>query len=119
MSRTYKTESGIYNESDLVVAVWVNPKHASSNQARYLETMTSENSRYPLAFPKKDLKEHPAWSHCPVATCTEDIDKYLIEPLDNVLASRERPLLIPLPLATQYMGWDSFYIPTEYTKKSL
>lgn len=117
MSKVYQTKSGTYAEADLVIAIWVNPKFKNSHQARYLETMTHESSRNPLAFPLKDLKAHEAWKHCPVALSATDVEEHLVTLPEGQRASRERPLLIPLPIASEYMGWETFYIPSEYTTK--
>jgi hypothetical protein len=115
MSRTYKTSSGVYKESELAVAIWINPKHVDSPQSRYLETMTSDKSRDPMAFPISDLKKHPAWENCPVATCPEDLESWIFSGSEHQKATRQRPILIPLDIATQYMGWDRFYVPSEYS----
>jgi hypothetical protein len=114
MPRTYKTLSGVYSEEELVVAVWTNPRKGSKNpQARALETLTSEKSSYPIAFPLDTLQKIPSWMFCPVAKTGEDIDKWLTPEG----ATRQNPLLVPVILAKSHLGWDSFYIPTEYTDK--
>lgn len=114
MARTYKTASGTYSEEELVVAVWVNPKRVNKrSQARPLETLISEKSNMPLAFPLDTLQTIDSWMYCPVAKTSEDIDKWLI--IGG--ATREKPLLIPLTLAKTFLGWDTFYVPLEYTEK--
>ena len=115
MIRTYSTASGTYKESELAVAVWINAKYEENPQSRYLETMTSSKSKDPMAFPIKDLKKHPAWENCPVATDPDDLETWLFDKYSPKKATKQRPLLIPLDIATQYMGWDRFYVPSEYT----
>ena len=31
-------------------------------------------------------------------------------------SSRTKPLVVPIPVARESLGWDTFYIPTEYTE---
>lgn len=103
-----------YAEEDLVVAVWANPKKQKSRpNARLLETMTSDKSLNPVAFPLSILKQIDSWKDFPVALSSADID-LLTTP---ELSSRENPVLIPLTLAKSYLGWHSFYIPTAYEEK--
>jgi hypothetical protein len=115
MIRTYSTSSGVYKESELAVAVWINPKYVESPQSRYLQTMTSDKSRDPIAFPIDELKKHPAWRDCPVAVTFDDLETWIFSDSEHKKASRHCPLLIPLNVATQYMGWAKFYVPSEYT----
>lgn len=113
MVNTYKNSSGTYLEKDLVVAIWLNPKKQGSRpNARHLETITSKESSNPIAFPLKLLKNNKVWALCPVVIKTEDIDVWLTPKG----ASRERPLLVPLTIAKSYLGWEDFYIPSEYTE---
>lgn len=110
MSRQYRTASGVYNEEDLAVVVWVNPKNTKSKRARALETMTSENSRYPMAFPLKSLTSNRSWKNVVIARTKEDVF--------NLIQNTERtnPLLVPLSVAKTALGWENFYIPSEYTE---
>lgn len=113
MPITYKNNTGTYSEDDLVVAVWFNSKKETSRpKARKLETFTTESSCSPIAFPLDTLQETVSWMYCPVAKTSQDLDT-LLEPGQ---ATRERPLLIPLALAKSHLGWQDFYIPTEYTE---
>ena len=113
MARTYKTLTGTYSEEDLVVAVWSNPKKRKGRpNARILETLTSDKSPYPIAFPLATLQQIKSWMYCTVATTSVDVDKFLTPEL----SSREKPILIPLPLAKSYLGWQEFYVPTEYAE---
>ena len=109
MSRQYQTSSGTYSENDLAVVVWVNPKHKSSKQARFLETMTTDDSTLPMAFPLKHLTSHRSWKNAVLAFSEAEV-------FDTLQQSRRtRPLVIPLKVATEAFGWEDFYIPTEYT----
>lgn len=113
MARTYKTLTGTYSEEDLVIAVWANPKKQKGRpNARVLETMTSEKSSYPIAFPLATLQQIKSWMYCQVATTSVDVEQFLTPEL----SSREKPVLIPLPLAKSYLGWQEFYVPTEYVE---
>jgi hypothetical protein len=109
MSRQYKTLTGTYSEEELAIVVWVNPKNKNSRQSRALETMTSENSRYPMAFPIKSLTSNRSWSKATLARTNEEVFELIQK------TERTCPLLIPLSLAKTALGWENFYIPTEYT----
>ena len=109
MSREYRNQSGVYRESDLAVVVWVNPKHKTSKQARFLETMTTDDSTLPMAFPLKDLITDRSWKNAVTARSMMEVFETLHE------SRRNRPLLVPLSIATEAFGWEDFYIPTEYT----
>jgi hypothetical protein len=113
MARVYRTVSGTYSEEELVVAVWANPKKRKGRpNARLLETMTSDKSSYPIAFPLATLQTIKSWMYCSVAITSTDVDNFLTPEL----SSREKPILIPLPLAKSYLGWQEFYVPTEYAE---
>ena len=115
MARLYKTASGTYSESELVVAVWVNPNRKKGrSQARLLETLTTDNSSIPIAFPLETLQRIQSWMFCPVAHDPSDLDLWLV--LENG-ATREKPLLVPLTIAKNALGWQDFHIPSEYTEK--
>lgn len=114
MSRTYKNNSGTYSEEELVVAVWFNAKKVTSRpNARRLETFTTEYSPHPIAFPLETLQETSSWMYCPVAKEPQDLNN-MLEPNK---ATRENPLLVPLPLAKSHLGWNEFYIPSEYMER--
>lgn len=108
MIRQYKTSTGVYTEEELAVVVWMNPKAKSSRQSRALETMTSETSRYPMAFPIKSLTKNRSWKNAQIARTKEEVFALIQK------TERTKPLLIPLSVAKQALGWDNFYIPTEY-----
>jgi hypothetical protein len=109
VSRQYQTNSGTYTEEELAVVVWVNPKHSSSKQARFLETMTTDDSTLPMAFPVKYLLRNRSWKNAILAHSEAEVFRTLQE------SRRTKPLLIPLKVATEAFGWENFYIPTEYT----
>ena len=111
MPRTYKNNSGTYSEEELVVAVWFNSKKATSRpNARRLETFTTESSHHPIAFPLETLQESHSWMYCSVAEDSQDLNT-MLEPGQ---ATRDKPLLVPLSLAKSHLGWQDFYIPSEY-----
>jgi hypothetical protein len=114
MSKLYKNASGTYKQEDLSVVVWVNPKHESSPQTRSLETITSEHSAFPVAFPTNSLIQHPAWKKCPVAVSASDVDSWLLEKANENYATKKRPVVVPLQLAIEVLGWEEFYIPSTY-----
>lgn len=107
--KTYKTQSGTYKEEDLAVVIWVNPKQLTKTNSRFLETMTSDNSPHPMAFPISSLTTNKMWRNARIARTKEDVY--------SLIGSTERtkPLLVPLPTAREALDWDNFYVPTEYT----
>lgn len=109
MSRQYKTLTGTYTEEELAIVVWMNPKTKNSKQSRALETMTSESSRYPMAFPIKSLTSNRSWKNATLAHSKEEVFDLIQK------TERTRPLLVPLAIAKTALGWDNFYIPSEYT----
>jgi hypothetical protein len=107
--KVYKTTSGSYNEDELAVVVWRNPDSQKSSQARFLETMTSETSEFPMAFPIKSLTSKKEWLRATRASSMQSV-------VDGIATStRAEPMIIPLPVARETFGWDTFYIPSEYT----
>lgn len=113
MNRFYKTKSGTYSETDLVVVVWRNPKKNKRPQSRFLETMCAAGSPYPLALPYASLNSNKSWKYAKKVNKPADFDD-LIEK-----STREAPLLLDLPLAGSILGWKDFYIPDEYTEEDL
>lgn len=108
--RAYKTASGTYSEADLAVIVWRNPRQSLSNQVRYLETMTSDASPLPMVFPIEALKADRAWKEAKTA-------KDFIDLMNKIPhTSRSAPLIVPLPLAKSFFGWEDFFVPSEYTR---
>jgi len=110
--KSYKTLSGTYTEEELAVVVWLNPRKQGTSQAKPLETLSSENSSLPMCFPLKSLKSNRTWSSSFMAS--SDSDVFLLLPK----SARTRPVIVPLPIARSALGWDEFYIPTEYTEKA-
>lgn len=110
MSRLYKTKSGTYKETELVVVVWKNPKKSKRPQSRSLETMSAPNSSYPMAFPLAALKSHYAWKEAKHVKSSEDFDESIEK------SSREAPVILDLHLAGYTLGWNDFYVPEEYTE---
>ncbi len=113
--RQYKTKSGVYKEDQLVIVVWLNPDHKTSKQARALETMTSDDSKHPMAFPMESFSSNPmarsAWKNAFLAK-TEDAVFSMVP-----RSSKDMPVLVPIPVARKAFGWDRFYVPSEYTEK--
>jgi hypothetical protein len=107
--RTYKTQSGTYTEDELGIVVWMNPKNKQSNQSRLLETMTAENSSLPMAFPLKALTKDYNWQNASLIRSKDEVFGLIFA------TDRSKPLIIPLPIAKSALGWEDFYIPTEYT----
>jgi len=113
MSRLYKTKTGTYKDTELVVVVWKNPKKSKKPQSRSLETMSAPNSSYPMAFPLVSLKNHYAWKSAKHVKSSEDFDLSIED------SSREAPVMLDLQLAGYALGWNDFYIPEEYTEFGL
>lgn len=108
--RQYRTNNGTYLEDQLAIAVWKNPNQRRARQARFFETMTSETSPHPMAFPIELLRKRKEWAN---AIYIHSRDEFL----DSLsVSSRSRPLVIPIPVARDSLGWETFYVPTEYTE---
>ena len=107
--RTYKTQSGTYTEAELGIVVWMNPKTKQSNHSRLLETMTAENSSLPMAFPINALTKDHNWQNASLIHSKDEVFELVFA------ADRSKPLIVPLPIAKAALGWEDFYIPTEYT----
>jgi len=108
--RIFRTSSGSYEEGELAVLVWPNSGRSSRPNARILATITDQKSPNPVAFPIKMLRAAPELSTCPVASLESVSD-------DISSASQSAPVIIPLPIARQHLGWTEFYIPTEYQER--
>lgn len=102
--KKYKTNTGVYADSELAIIVWRN----QNRRSRFLETMTSENSTFPMAFPIELLLQNKSWSRATLIR--QDDDLFLKIPDTN----REYPLIVPLNIAESALGWEDFYIATEY-----
>lgn len=108
--RQYRTNNGTYMENELAVVVWRNPKNKKSNQSRFLETMTAEDSPHPMAFPITSLVSKKEWAHSVRVSSVDEVLSHI------GASSRTKPLVVPLPVAENAFGWSTFYIPTEYTE---
>jgi hypothetical protein len=108
--KTYKTASGTYKEDDLAVVIWINPKQLKKTNSRFLETMTSQDSPYPMAFPLASLTSNKMWRNARIARSREDVYSLI------GTTERTKPLLVPLPTAREALDWTQFYVPTEYTE---
>lgn len=106
--KTYKTQSGTYKEEDLAVVIWINPKHLKKANSRFLETMTSDSSPHPMAFPTTTLTTNKMWRNARIAKTKEDVYALIGS------TERNKPLLVPLPIAREALDWTNFYVPTEY-----
>jgi hypothetical protein len=107
--RTFRTQSGTYTEEELGIVVWMNPKNKESHQSRFLETMTAENSTLPMAFPLKALAKDRNWQNASLVRSKDEVFELIRS------SERSKPLIVPLPIAKAALGWEDFYIPTEYT----
>lgn len=89
---------------DLAIVVWIDPDALDRPQKRLLETITSRNSRLPLAFPIRSLQLSLPYA----STVTEDTLQ------EKMLAStKESPIIIPISLARSSLGWTEFDIAGE------
>lgn len=109
--KSYKTLSGTYAESELAIVVWMNPRKQGESQAKPLETLSAETSSLPMCFPITSLRSNRTWSSAFIASSDNDV--FFLLPK----SARTRPIIVPLPIARSALGWEDFYIPTEYTDK--
>jgi hypothetical protein len=107
--RTYRTESGTYNESELAVVVWLNPEQVHRPHARLLATFTDTKSPNPMAFPIKTLRNTSEFANAHLAS-----DDSVANDILN--STQTTPVIISLPLAREHLGWTDFYIPTTFTE---
>lgn len=93
------------DREDLVIVIWLNPER-TSNQARAIETITPEDSNLPIAFPARSLDEGGSrlWQRFFEARTREDV--YILLPR----TTRLEPLVVPVPIAEEALGWLDFYI---------
>jgi len=84
-------------ESDWGVAVWMNPHRSSKPQSRLLETIVSASGSDPMAFPIKTAS----------AISLADIESKIMS------STRDNPLIIPVPMAREWLGWDNFCFISE------
>lgn len=106
MNTTYKNKTGSYAPSELAIVVWSNHK----GRGRALETMTTDDSTMPIVFPASYLKRKREWSSATFVTTTQQVFDLLPK------STKSSPLIIPMPIAKSALGWESFYVPTEYVE---
>lgn len=110
MNTIFRNKTGTYAPTDLAIVVWSNPKTKTGRQVRALETMTTEDSTLPIAFPIALLRRKREWKSAKFVSS----DSEVYESLPS--SSRTQPLIIPMTVAANALGWKDFYIPTEYTE---
>ena len=107
--RTYRNESGEYEESELAVLVWMNPNLSSKPNSRLLATITDKSNPNPMAFPIRMIRLAHELSRIPIST-----DETILSDIQN--ATQDLPSIIPITLARSQLGWTEFFIPTRYTE---
>lgn len=110
--RVYRTETGNYSESELGILVWINPDFEKGKNSRLLMTMTDYSSPAPMAFPLSSLRKSPFFEKFTVSD-----PENLAE--DMLKATQECPIIVPLPVARQNLGWEDFFVPTRYTEPKI
>lgn len=88
---------------DHAIVVWANPDFKIQGQKRLLETIISQYSSDPIAFPISILKNtlHNA------TFMAEESELTLGEVL--LSSSEAAPVVIPTQIAEKLLGWTSFY----------
>lgn len=92
--------------NDYAVIVWVNPD-AEQRRTRFLKTVTDQNG-LPHTHLITELSSSPRYQNSPIAYSVMDIEKYLTPYPNNVYATEETPLIVPVGFARTYFGWDEF-----------
>jgi hypothetical protein len=89
---------------DHAVVVWANPDFKKKGQKRLLETIISQYSSDPIAFPISTLENtlHGA------TFMTEESELILGDVL--LSSSEAAPVVIPTQIAEKLLGWTDFYI---------
>lgn len=99
------------DENDYSVVVWVNPRAAAgSARAAYLASVVGERTGNPLARPTTALRGEPSLRRSPVMRGAEEIGDWLAPPGRTPAATRERPVIVPVPLARSVLGWEEFEV---------
>jgi hypothetical protein len=62
-----------------------------------------------MAFPLKSLTKNRSWINARIAHTKEEVFELIQK------TERTKPLLVPLSVAKVALGWENFYIPSEYT----
>lgn len=86
-------------ESEWGVVVWLNPNHTGRPQSRLLEAIVSDSSGDPIAFPIRSLQLTMRDAILPTSA---DIEGRIMS------STKENPLIIPVPMAREWLGWDDF-----------
>ncbi len=107
MNTTFKNKTGSYAPTELAIVVWTNPK----GRGRALETMTTDDSTIPIVFPTAYLKKKREWANATFVSSTQEVFDLLPK------STRRSPLIIPMPIAKSALGWENFYVPTEYVEE--
>ncbi len=94
-------EEALSDDSVLGIVVWMNPESDQASKKRLLATLTRIDSADPAAFSIETIRS--ALKTAVVAN-SETIK-------DDILAStKENPLIIPVELAQEYLGWTDFCV---------
>lgn len=110
--RDVSRESDVYSDDDLAVVVWLNHRRGGRGQARALETLTSEKSSRPMAFPTRSLMENRAFSSSHIALSYDEVFYFIPK------SSRTNPLIIPVSTAREALGWGSFEVLSTYEESN-
>lgn len=99
------------SEADLVVVLWANH---SSPHGRPFETMTRSEDRIPLAWSLDFLqkKYSSLLKDAYLVLSRADFDSWTSQPLLSTV-TREKPLLVPVPIAREALGWQFFDVLDE------
>lgn len=101
-------------EADFGVIVWTNPRAAFSSRSRYLVAVTGTRTGRPLARPLLALRREPSTASCAVMLSGDDVSYWLNPNAAGVaLATEARPVIVPIPLARAFLGWEMFEISSK------
>lgn len=89
------------------VTVWLNPHHINRPQSRLLQTIVDSSSGDPMAFPIKTLQ---LALENPILPTSADIESRLLA------STKDSPLIIPVSMAREWLGWDDFRFTLENTE---
>lgn len=89
------------HDEQFAIVIWMNPEAQERPQTRLLETITAKNNKIPVAFPIRILQLSLSKA---LLVSNETI-------LDHIMSSsRENPLIVPLSVAAESLGWTEFDI---------
>lgn len=97
------------NIENMAVVVWLNPDFTPNSQKRLLETIFSQESTDPIAFPVDILKTRLPEA---IFATEEDLHTKIFE------SSEQNPIILPVSVATSVLGWVDFHIPTIFLEES-